>query len=542
MPRTLLGCAAAVAAVALVVAPRPTPAQPPADQPLSAELKLVPGDAAVFAHVDVERVWKSKLGETFRKVNARDINEGLKFLKENAGITPDDVKTFTFFIPKIKTDGEPPVNVLVTTRKPYDRDKLIAFIKKDAPKDRMVEKQKHVYVIEDRVTLDMSDPMRFRFATLPRQQAGEPAATGDGPVTPAIKAAAAGKPAVLAVAFGNLPDEIRQENIPAEVRPFQPFFFSDSGILTADFVKDEIVFDVRFKNSNRARAVEAEKSLGALKTLILTALEFGIKEVEKGKDQDLNRIALTDFMKQVQTAVKAARITNEENTPAATLTAKADLDFAPVLQELFGKTGMARDRMMDANNLKQIGLAMHNYLDTYQAFPPSALVGRKGKPMLSWRVMILPYIEQDALYKKFKLDEPWDSAHNKKVFDENPMPRVYLAPGGTAKADEKKTHYQGFVGNGAFFDLIQGAKVGDLRDGFSNTLMVVTAKTPVPWSKPDDVEFDPKKDPRDLLLFVNDVCNVGFADGSVRAISKKTPADTWRAVITRAGGETIDLP
>ncbi len=78
------------------------------------------------------------------------------------------------------------------------------------------------------------------------------------------------------------------------------------------------------------------------------------------------------------------------------------------------------------NNLKYIGLAMHNYLDANSHFPPAASVDKAGKPLLSWRVMILPYIDQDQLYKQFHLDEPWDSEHNKKLIDK--MPQIYASP------------------------------------------------------------------------------------------------------------------
>ena len=546
MTRSLLGGTAVLLAVAVAATPRPTAARPPADTPpvtrppadTPADLKLVPPDAAVFAHVDVEKIWASPLGDTFRKVHAKEIDAGLKKVKEVSGLTPADVKTFTFFVPKVRVDGPPPFGMIIATKKPYDREKIVAELKKQ-DKDGVEALPGNKYRIDKRTVLDLGDPTSVRvFSQYDEVKAA--AADPAGPLAPALKAAAAGSPAVLGVAFGNLPDEIRQENVPAEVRPFQPLFFTDAGILTADFVKDELVFTVKFKGPNRAKAVEAEKSLGALKTLVVTALGFALQELEK--DKAATNLRMIDFVKDVRATAQAARITNDDNTPAVTLAAKADVDYAPFLEFVFGKVGGASDRMMSVNNLKQIALAMHNYLDVYNTFPPAAVVGRKGKPLLSWRVMLLPYLDHNELYKKFRLDEPWDSPHNKKVLDENPMPRVYLTTGGTAKPEEKKTHYQGFVGNGAFFDLIQGGKIADISDGTSNTVMIATAKTPVVWTKPDDLEFDPKADPRDVLLFVGDVSNVAFADGSVRAITNKVPADTWRAVITRAGGEVVALP
>src|SRR5207249_2796575 len=81
---------------------------------------------------------------------------------------------------------------------------------------------------------------------------------------------------------------------------------------------------------------------------------------------------------------------------------------------------IAGRRTVSQNNLKQIGLAMHNYHDTYRHFPPQALTDKNGKPLLSWRVAVLPFIEQDNLYRQFKLDEPWDSEHNRKLLERMP--------------------------------------------------------------------------------------------------------------------------
>jgi hypothetical protein len=126
---------------------------------------------------------------------------------------------------------------------------------------------------------------------------------------------------------------------------------------------------------------------------------------------------------------------------------------------------------------------MHTYASENGArLPAAAVFDKDGKPLLSWRVLILPYIEQDALYKEFHLDEPWDSDHNKKLLEK--MPPLY-GFGDENAANNHETHYQGFVGKGAFFDGMKGIQVNDIRDGMSNTIMVVEAKRAVPWSKPE---------------------------------------------------------
>src|SRR6185436_18638182 len=100
-------------------------------------------------------------------------------------------------------------------------------------------------------------------------------------------------------------------------------------------------------------------------------------------------------------------------------------------------------RMMASNNLKQIALAFHNYESAYGCFPPPAITDAQGKALLSWRVAILPYIEEDALYKQFRMNEAWDSPHNKKLLSK--MPKIYASPTGKV-AEPNATCYQIFTG------------------------------------------------------------------------------------------------
>jgi prepilin-type processing-associated H-X9-DG protein len=193
--------------------------------------------------------------------------------------------------------------------------------------------------------------------------------------------------------------------------------------------------------------------------------------------------------------------------------------------------------LQSANNLKQIALALHNYHDTNNAFPPAAVCDKKGKPQLSWRVLILPYIEEDRLYKEFKLDEPWDSEHNKKLIAR--MPKVYAMPG-KSKPGDTDTYYRVFVGNGAGFDWLMGGKITGITDGTSNTLMVITAADAVPWTKPDELEFDPDKDMTKLFgKVVNGKAQVAMFDGSVHTLKKLPSRETTNALITKNGGEVI---
>jgi hypothetical protein len=209
----------------------------------------------------------------------------------------------------------------------------------------------------------------------------------------------------------------------------------------------------------------------------------------------------------------------------------------------------AREAGRDAqsmNNLRQIGLAMHNFHDTHGALPAPASYDGDGKPLLSWRVHILPYIEQDALYKKFKLDEPWDSKHNKELIKE--MPTFYKVPGGM-KVDDGKTCYLVPTGDDTIFPKGEagsekGLKLTAITDGTSNTIMVVEAAPDkaVPWTKPEDWEFDADKPNKGLVGHRPNSFLALFADASVHRIPKSTKDETLKALFTRAGGEVVEVP
>lgn len=190
------------------------------------------------------------------------------------------------------------------------------------------------------------------------------------------------------------------------------------------------------------------------------------------------------------------------------------------------------------NNLKHIVLAMHNYLDVHNTFPQD-VTDANGKPILSWRVLLLPYIDGQAdLYKKFAVDEAWDSATNKKLIEE--IPDVY-APVRVKVKNKGETFYQGFTGGGAMFEPGQRLTLVSVTDGTSNTVAVVEAGEPVFWTKPGDLPFDPNKELPKLGGQFDGDFYLGMCDGSVHfAYGTGMNADEFKKLITRAGGEIAD--
>ncbi len=192
------------------------------------------------------------------------------------------------------------------------------------------------------------------------------------------------------------------------------------------------------------------------------------------------------------------------------------------------------------NNLKMMGLAMHNFADAHKALPPAITKDRTGKPGLSWRVHLLPFLDQAPLFKQFHLDEPWDSPHNKPLVEQ--MPAIYTSPG--SKAEAGKTVYLTLRAKDTIFPAdSDGLSFRDITDGLSNTLMVVEASDDkaVIWTKPDDLDFDPEQPLTGLTSARSDGFLGLMADGSVRFFNDSLPAETVRRLALRNDGQTISL-
>jgi hypothetical protein len=204
-------------------------------------------------------------------------------------------------------------------------------------------------------------------------------------------------------------------------------------------------------------------------------------------------------------------------------------------------------RMSSSNNLHQIGLAVHNYENANGQLPPPAILDKKtGKPLLSWRVLMLPYIEQEALYQKFKLDEPWDSENNKPLLAL--MPKTYTVPR-VGTQEPGLTHYQAFVGPGAAWEMRHNPNKphaaetlslpAAFLDGTSNTILVAEAAEAVPWTAPMDIVFDNKGPFLPKLGVFKGGFQVALADGSVKFLSLNMSETTLRYAIGARDGQVL---
>jgi prepilin-type processing-associated H-X9-DG protein len=182
------------------------------------------------------------------------------------------------------------------------------------------------------------------------------------------------------------------------------------------------------------------------------------------------------------------------------------------------KVREAANRTACQNQLKQLAIAMHKYHSVHGRFPPAVVYSKDGKPLYSWRVLLLPYVEADNVYSQFKLDEPWDSPTNINLLPL--MPETFREP--SQPTSDTGTFYQVLVGSGTAFEDRQGARLQDFTNGVSNTLLIVEAEDAVPWSKPADLPYDPNQPFPKLGQRHGGGANAAMADGAVRFIDRGT--------------------
>jgi hypothetical protein len=523
-----LALAAAVVAVGPFAAPAPLAAKPKApDAATVTALQYVPADAALFLHADVNAVWNHEAVKGFRAADKNTFGRLEDDAAKALGSKLTDLKTLTFFVPTLKQPQDmEQYGVVLTFANAYDKKKLTAGVEDMLPKNAKVN------------VVAASDTVAVVLVGLDGKYGKPKPPGGDGPLSGALASAASGKHTLVAGAtLASMPDELQADNLPGQVRPLQPLFRAETLVATVDLGKS-LDLSVRVKTKREAQAVDAEKAMAALVKMLADEADRELPDFEKDAGKDMGMKDVVAVLKATLTAAKGAKFAVDGTEARGTISLPLNgLPLASAYSAAALKVQSAAAVQRSANNLKQIALAMHNYHDATGAFPPAAVCDKNGKPQLSWRVLILPYIEQDALYKQFKLDEPWDSENNKKLIDK--MPNVYAMPG-KARPGDTTTYYRVFVGNGAGFDWVAGKKIVNITDGTSNTFMCVTAADPVVWTKPDELEFDPEKDMTKLMgLVVNGKAQVAMYDGSVRSLAKIPAKETLHALITAAGGEVV---
>jgi Protein of unknown function (DUF1559) len=552
---------AAAAATVALLAPRHARAQD-----LPADLALVPGDAAGFVHLRVADIWKHEMMRTVRDTVQSAGVKALTAFEKQVYPSPSTIDRASIVLLPPKDDREPPTVVgIVRFTEAIDQAKILklyvpnAITAKANGKTLYADKQTELglHFPDDKHLVVGPAPMVEAFLARP------PVLKGG--ITPAVESAARGMAVVASVNIRALPIPPQAFNdVPENIRPL---LAAERITMTMDLKDASPVVAIRANYAGAKAVADAEDALKDAVKIAKVLMTQPRQQFEKSlfaRENDGPRpaqelpelfgaLAGIGAMNQVNFILDNLPIKKDGNDLMVGFTVPKEFSqFAGVYPVALGlllpavqKVREAASRTQGSNNLKQLGLAMHNYHDVNGKMATN-VYDKNGKALLSWRVHMLPYIEENALYQQFKLDEPWDSEHNKKLIAK--MPKVYVVPSAKPQ-DAGMTFYQGFTcakgtSPRSFFidDPKARTSFNNITDGTSNSLMIVEAAEAVEWTKPVDLVYDPKKDLPKLGGHSNGGFNALLGDGSVRFIRDTIDMMTLKAIVTIDGGEVANIP
>ncbi len=507
------------------------------------EFALVPADGLGFIHIKVADLWTSAAGKKLQK--HKDAAEVIARIEKTLGAPIAEVERVTI-VARTTDEG---LLTLVALGKPAAKEKILAVLVPQAESQKVGEKVLYtskqpgtpaVHFIDDRLyAIGGSGAVR---SFVERRGA----AKTEGPLAPALAQAAGKHHLVAGVALNEKvvrewEDGVRKargqdligQTMIRSVDLLRPLVQLQTATLAADFAEEtQVHLRMMFPND-----AGAEKGLAAARDgieLLQLVTNVLIAEIAK----QANMAETRDHLRQIEAAFAAVRFAREGKVIDVNL--RARLQLATLASAAVGMTSAQSSigRRQSQRNLSEIGLALHTYHNDFNTFPAAAITDKDGKPLLSWRVAILPYLEQN-LFNQFKHDEPWDSPHNKALLKH--MPRIY-GPPGLAGGEPVGTYYQAFVGTGAAFELTEKLSVAKFRDGTHLTIMIAEASEPVPWTKPEDLPYDDKKPlPKVGGTLFKDGFHALFGDRSIQFIKSSIDEATLRRLITRSDGEVIDF-
>jgi len=514
-----------------------------AADPLPPELALIPKDAAAFVSIRYDQLSATPFGKAvvFAGGPRPEVFDTLE--KKWLGFPLNEVERVTAVFPQLTgrfAIEDIPLFVVTRTKK-IDRDSLLSTLHarpiSDRHKEMTLEELKRavqtrparrpgeaystdderllLYFVGER-TVVLATPTSYLGLFRLLGQHFDP--SDDAPLTGALNAAA-GKDVIVAGMTGpaikNLlaawPEKEREFAALADARAVTVRV----GI-TPDFVLN---VSADFRDGPSAR--RARPALAGLSTWTTETLQKTVRGMGKDEERfaDLFGAALKNAG-EPQLDGKSVTLTVAMKGEASVQAAEAAARSAAA------RIRASTDRLNEVNYMRQIGLAIHNYHDVHAEFPFKERTPRGIHPGLSWRVAILPFIEEEKLFKEFKLDEPWDSENNKKLIRK--LPKLFAPPPGV-NTKPGHTFLRMFDGPGT---ISRVSKLLDVWNGTSNTLMVVEAADSEIWTKPDELDYDPTKPIPKLGGHFEDGFHILFADGVVRFIKSPANEKELRAWIT----------
>jgi Protein of unknown function (DUF1559) len=512
-------------------------------KPTTGALDVVPADAAAVVSIHVADLWNYPPANAVLQKQAKDLPPFRQF-RETLGLGLEEIERLTVIL-----QGEDWLNewfsvLALTTLKPYDQKAILAAVAPNAKEKKVGDRSYYdnphgpsVFFLNDRTCLlASSGKMEAYLKHSPP--------TKEGPLAAVIGMASDKHILVAGINIAALATATAKEGAtPAWAKALLK---AQLATLTVD-LDDQVKADFRVMYTSEADAKDGAAGLNDG----LDLLRGGIGDAMKMLTKEQEVPTLIAMLKDVQAALRDVKADANGLTVEAAGSLKLDLDATALAERiekaqkeasaLGEKVVIEAKRDVAHADLILLGHAARDYAEANGKMLPAAVYDKSGKPLLSWRVALLPYIMEGDLYKQFHLDEPWDSENNKKLLDKMP---TQFAPLDNEVSKKHETFFQGFVGKGSVFE--EGAVLrypASITDGPSNTILFVEAAKSVPWTKPEDIPFDDGK----ILAKVGGLklggAKAGFlaamCDGHVRFLPLTLKEETLRALITRNGGEVI---
>ncbi len=548
---------------------------------LPADLAVVPPDALGFISFSVEDLFKregmlnlkKELEKVFPQIDD-EFNKRSKEMEKETGVTPLSVSRVTIVLqdPPDADQPQPPADAghkpfltfsftdatldlfLVTTRTAYDRAKFREIFSK--PPEEKTYGGKTYLIGPDKQKKQtclgfLSDNQFFQVegeAQLKRYVDGQNGARKRSPLDFALLQAKS-TPLVMAV---HVSAKMRQELVRNLEPALRPLAETDTMVMAVDIklrtaLGESIKAEFHLLFADEVKAREGQIALQVMiqeAQIKLAEMRALMQKSAMDEKTDKTLAPMTPIVIKLVTELEVALQTADIKLDGTHLSVqlRVRIDIAELI-----KTQQEASKAMLLPILRTrmtaLGTDLRNYEQAHGHLPPAAILSPEGKKLLSWRVALLPYIGEKKLYDQFRLDEPWNSPHNRELLDK--IPAMYQPPSfpgvGVAAPPKDHTYFQVLVGPGTAFEGKEGLRLAqDFPDGVSNTLLVVEAAKPVPWTSPEDVTYDPKGPPPTLGADPQRGFGVSFADGMGATIERTITPRDLHALSTRNGAETID--
>lgn len=574
--RTMLLLPSLVAGLTLSLAPIRA-AEPVSTTAVLPGLDRVPRDAAAFVHVRVADVATSPLLVDVRHLVDRAGAEAWKTFEKKCPVPPTAIDSLSVVMLTPQTFGSPFPSVdpeavsallLVTTKTPYDRLRIMQAL---GHREKTYRRNWYYFneelwsglvLLDDRTFAIGSEDAVCQYLDRLRSPSG-------GPLQAALEQGARNAHVLVGLNARLLANDQPFKSLPP---PLRPLLECQCGTVALQLDK-ELQLNVSLHYPQEAQARTGEQSLRAALNLMLLALATPIQELEKQLAGSGDGGAVTEvpekffylvglgMLREIESLLKSAPIERtgavvqlplkyRASDPAKlmlvspmgifALGTNATRTFNEVAMQIGQQAGKAEKKSPEEEHLRQLAAALDRYHEAKGAYPPAAICDAAGRPLLSWRVALLPYVGEEALYREFRLDEPWDSLHNKRLLKR--IPKTFQQPNSPNAfwvRTKGKTRDLVFTGPNTLFDGKQGTKKSQVP---AKAALVVLAdgERAVYWSKPGELAFEAGKPLPSLFapasrfgFSQNRPVHAILGDGTFRTIARTIDEKDLRELIQR---------